>query len=50
MKQLQDAPRPNTPDLWEEMKPHIEQLWLMKRLKLPLVVSAMKTMYGFDAV
>jgi hypothetical protein len=50
MDDLYDEPRPARADPWEEMKPHIEQLWLTERRKLPFVVSEMKARHGFDAV
>jgi hypothetical protein len=50
MEQLHDEQGPTKIDPWEEMKPHIEKLWLTEKLKLPRVVSEMKTKHGFDAV
>jgi hypothetical protein len=50
MEEVRNEPQTTRPDPWEEMKPHIEQLWLTKKFKLPRVVAEMKTNYGFDAV
>jgi hypothetical protein len=50
MNQLPHEPPKINIDPWEEMKPHIQQLWLTEKFKLPRVVAEMKTNHGFDAV
>jgi hypothetical protein len=50
MEQSRNEPQAIRHDPWEEMKPQIEQLWLIEKLKLPLVVGRMKANHGFDAV
>jgi hypothetical protein len=50
MEQSRNEPRATRTDLWEEKKPHIEQLWLIEKRKLPDVVKAMKQEHDFDAV